>query len=68
MYDELLNDTRGATKFEASNLDRMWESAITLARYVVNRLDAFRTTDGQARKYLFEDLSEKNKLPSWKWD
>ena len=62
LYDELINETRGATKFEAFNLDRLWESAIILVRYGINTLEAFRTTDGQARKYFFEDLRKKDKL------
>ena len=35
---------------------------MVLVRYGIKSLESFRTTDDQARKYLFEDLRKTEKL------
>ena len=49
-------------KFEAFPPHRIFETANFLVAYGVTSLEAFRTTDEIARKYLFEDLRKNEKL------
>ena len=61
LYEELRVVVTAHNKFEQFDLTRVWETAILLVRYGITSLESFRTTDGQARKYLFLRTSEKLK-------
>ena len=52
----------GNSKFDAFGHNQAWGSATKLVQYGIISLESFRTTDDQARKYLFDDLRETEKL------
>ena len=62
LYRELKHVVDSTAKFEAFSTEQTWESAMVLVRYGIKSLESFRTTDDQARKYLFEDLRKTEKL------
>ena len=63
LFHELQRVIAGNSKFDAFDHNQAWESAEKLVQYGIISLESFRTTDGQARKYLFEDLRKTEKLP-----
>lgn len=52
----------GHSKFAAFGDERITQSDTLLVRYVLATVEAFRTTDEQARRYLFEDLRRAEQL------
>ena len=59
---ELSEVVKASVKFEAYDSQMVNDSAHVLVRYGILSLERFRTTDGQARKYLFEDIRKTEKL------
>ena len=62
LYEELRVVVQAHNKFEQFDLTRVWDTAVLLVRYGIPSLESFRTTDDQARKYLFEDFRKAEKL------
>ena len=58
----LLDIKRARRKFATFSDERVSGSASILVRYGLDSIEAFRTTDEQARRFLFEDLRKSEQL------
>ena len=62
LFDELCTTADSNPKFEAFTTIRIAETADILVRNGIPSLEAFRTTDEMARRFLFEDLRKCERL------
>ena len=62
LSSDLLAIARGHSKFAPFRTDRIVDSASLLVRYGLGSIETFRTTEEQARRYLFEDLRKTEQL------
>ena len=59
---EIFAITSKNSKFEAFTRDQVLDAAVLLVQNTITALDAFRTTDDVARRYLFEDIGKKTNV------
>ena len=59
---DLFEFAHGRSKFSSSGDGRVAESSTLSARYGIGKIAAFRPTDGQDRRYLFEDIRRTDQL------
>ena len=62
LFEELLAITSANSKFASFDRDRVLFTAEILTQNDILTIEAFRTTDETARRYLFEDLRKNDKL------
>ena len=63
LYNELSNVDSENSKRPMFQIERIRDKAYLLVRYGVQTLEAFRTTDETARRYLFKDIRKAEQLP-----